>query len=146
MTAAGHRLEGFAVQAMAEGGVELLVGVTQESSFGPVIVCGAAGATAGRIGDAAVRITPLTDIDAQEMVRSLEKFAPPAGRGGLPSWDRKALEDVLMRLSALVETHAEVAELDLNPLVALPDGAVVVDARVRLEPPPRRRPPSSLRA
>jgi acetyl coenzyme A synthetase (ADP forming)-like protein len=146
VTAAGRRLEGFAVQAMVEGGVELLVGVTQEPSFGPVIVCGVGGSTAEPIGDAAVRITPLTDIDAQEMVRSLETFAPPAGHGGSPSWARGALEDVVLRLSALVEAHAEVAELDLNPLVASPDGAVVVDARVRLEPPPPRRPPSSLHA
>ncbi len=146
VTAAGHRLEGFAVQPMTEGGVELLVGVTQEPSFGPVIVCSAAASTAGRIGDAAVRITPLTDIDAREMVRSLDAFAPRAGPDALPSWDREALQDLLLRLSALVETHAEVAELDLNPLVALRDGAVVVDARVRLEPPPQRRPPSSLRA
>jgi acyl-CoA synthetase (NDP forming)/RimJ/RimL family protein N-acetyltransferase len=146
VTAAGRRLEGFAVQAMVEGGLELLVGVTQEPSFGPVIVCGVGGSTAEPIGDAAVRITPLTDIDAQEMVHSLETFAPPVGHGGSPSWDRGALEDVVLRLSALVEAHAEVAELDLNPLVASPDGAVVVDARVRLEPPPPRRPPSSLRA
>jgi acyl-CoA synthetase (NDP forming)/RimJ/RimL family protein N-acetyltransferase len=146
VTAAGRRLEGFAVQAMVEGGVELLVGVTQEPSFGPVIVCGGAASTPGRIGDAAVRITPLTDIDAQEMVRSLDTFGPPAGQRGAPSWDREALQDVLQRLSALVEAHAEVAELDLNPLVASNDGAIVVDARVRLEAPPPRRPPLSLRA
>jgi acetate---CoA ligase (ADP-forming) len=144
VTAAGHRLDGFWVQAMAEGGVELLVGVTQEPSFGPVIVCGAA--TAGRIGDAAVRITPLSDVDAKEMVSSLDTFAPPRRQGGSRGWDRAALEDVLLRLSALVEAHAEVAELDLNPLAVSPGGAVVVDARVRLELPPPRRPPSSLRA
>ena len=146
VTAAGHRLEGFAVQAMTEGGVELLVGVTQEPSFGPVIVCGVGGSSAELVGDAVVRITPLTDVDAQEMVQSLEMIAPLVGHGNALSCDREALEDVLLRLSALVEAHAEIAELDLNPLVALSDGAVVVDARVRLETPPPRRPPSSLRA
>ncbi|HVC85034.1 MAG TPA: GNAT family N-acetyltransferase [Solirubrobacteraceae bacterium] len=142
VTAAGRLLEGFAVQAMAEGGVELLVGVTQQPSFGPVIVCGVGGSTAEPIGDAAVRITPLTDVDAGEMVHSLGSSAPPEVLGGR---NRRALQDVLLRLSALVEAHAEVAELDLNPLVASSDRIVVVDARVRLEAPPPRRPPSSLR-
>jgi acyl-CoA synthetase (NDP forming)/RimJ/RimL family protein N-acetyltransferase len=146
VTAAGHRLEGFAVQAMVEGGVELLVGVTQQPSFGPVIVCGPGGPTAEPVGGAAVRITPLTDVDAREMMHSLGPFAPLDVPGAASSPDREALQDVLLRLSALVEAHVEVAELDLNPLVALPDGAVVVDARVRLEAPPPRRPPSSLRA
>ena len=146
VTAAGHGLEGFAVQAMVEGGVELLVGVTQQPSFGPVIVCGVGRSTAEPIGDAAVRITPLTDVDAREMMHSLGPFAPLDVPGAASSPDREALQDVLLRLSALVEAHAEVAELDLNPLVASPDGAVVVDARVRLEAPPPRRPSSSLRA
>jgi acetate---CoA ligase (ADP-forming) len=146
VTASGRRLEGFLVQPMAVDGVELLVGVTHDASFGPVIVCGVGGSTAELVGDAAVRITPLSDVDAQEMVHSLRAFAPPAGHGGSPSRDREALQDVLLRLSALVEAHAEVAELDLNPLVVSSDRAVVVDARVRLEPPPPRRPLSSLRA
>jgi acetyl coenzyme A synthetase (ADP forming)-like protein len=146
VTAAGHRLEGFTVQAMVEGGVELLVGVTQQPSFGPVIVCGVGATTAEPIGDAAARITPLTDLDARDMVRSLGPFATAGTHGDSPSRVRAALTDVLLRLSALVEAHAEVAELDLNPLVVSSAGAVVVDARVRLEAPPPRRPPSSLRA
>jgi hypothetical protein len=141
VTAAGRLLEGFAVQAMAAAGVELLVGVTQQPSFGPVIVCGVGGSTAEPNGDAVVRITPLTDVDAREMVHSLGSIVPREVLGGR---NRQALQDVLLRLSALVETHAEVAELDLNPLVASSDGVVVVDARVRLEAPPPRRPPSSL--
>lgn len=123
-----------------------MVGVAHDPSFGPVIVCGAGGRTGELIKDAAVRITPLTDVDAREMVHSLRTFPLLAGHSGSPIGDLEALGDVLLRLSALVEAHAEVAELDLNPLVASPDGVVVVDARVRLEPPPPRRPLSSLRA
>jgi acyl-CoA synthetase (NDP forming) len=147
VSVAGHRLEGFVVQPMVEGGVELLVGVAHDASFGPVIVCGAGGRTAELGVDAAVRITPLSDVDAREMVRSLRAFPLLAPHRGSSTRDSAALRDVLLRLSALVEAHAEVAELDLDPLVASPEGAVVVvDARVRLETPPPRRPRSALRA
>jgi acyl-CoA synthetase (NDP forming) len=80
------------------------------------------------------------------MLRSLRSFPLLAGYRGTPACDVGAIEDVLLRLSALVETHPEVAELDLNPLVATPHGAVIVDARVRLEAAPPTRPLSALRA
>jgi acetate---CoA ligase (ADP-forming) len=82
----------------------------------------------------AVRITPLTDRDAAEMVRSLATFPLLDGYRGAPKADVAALEDLLLRLSALVEAHPQVAELDCNPVKALPEGALVVDARVRVEP------------
>jgi acetyl coenzyme A synthetase (ADP forming)-like protein len=145
VTAAGHRLEGFVVQPMAAPGVELVVGVAHDSSFGPVIVCGPGGPSAELMGDVAARITPLTDADAREMLRTLRTFPLLSGYRGSPACDIGAIEDVLLRLSALVEAHSEVAELDLDPLVAAPDGAVVVDARVRLEAPPPPRPLSALR-
>jgi acetyl coenzyme A synthetase (ADP forming)-like protein len=146
VAAGGERLDGFVVQAMAPSGVELLVGVAHDPSFGPVIVCGPAGASAELMGDAAARITPLTDSDAREMLRTLRTFPLLTGYRGSPPCDIDAIEDVLLRLSALVEAHSEVAELDLDPLVAAGDGAVVVDARVRLEAPPPPRPLSALRA
>jgi acyl-CoA synthetase (NDP forming) len=146
VSASGHRLEGFVVQPMVAPGVELLVGVAHDASFGPVIVCGPGGATAELMGDAAARITPLTDSDALEMLRSLRTFPLLTGYRGAPPCDIGAVQDVLLRLSALVEAHSEVAELDLDPLVASPGGAVVVDARVRLEAPPPPRPLSALRA
>jgi acetyl coenzyme A synthetase (ADP forming)-like protein len=145
ITALGHRLDGFVVQPMAPPGVELLVGVAHDPSFGPVIVCGSAGATAELIGDVAARITPLTDADAREMLHALRTFPLLSGYRGSTPCDLAAIEDVLLRLSALVEAHSEVAELDLDPLVASPHGAVVVDARVRLEAPPPPRPLSALR-
>jgi acetyl coenzyme A synthetase (ADP forming)-like protein len=144
--AAGHRLEGFVVQPMVKSGVELLVGVAHDANFGPVIVCAPGGTTAELMHDAAARITPLTDSDAREMLQTLRTYPLLSGYRGSTPCDIEAIHDVLLRLSALVEAHAEVAELDLDPLVALPHGAVVVDARVRLEAPPPPRPLSALRA
>jgi acyl-CoA synthetase (NDP forming) len=145
VAASGHRLDGFVVQPMAPAGVELVVGVAHDASFGPVIVCGPGGATAELMGDVVARITPLTDVDGREMLQALRTFPLLSGYRGSTPCDVAAIEDVLLRLSALVEAHAEVAELDLDPLVAAPHGAVVVDARVRLEAPPPPRPLSALR-
>ena len=83
--------------------------------------------------DVAVRLTPLTDRDAAEMVRSLATFPLLDGYRGAPKADVAALEDLLLRVSALVEAHPEIAELDCNPVKALPNKAVVVDARIRVE-------------
>jgi acyl-CoA synthetase (NDP forming) len=139
---AGHQLEGLVVQPMAPPGVEMLVGVVHDHSFGPVIACGAGGTTAELINDASVRITPLTDVDAREMLTSLKTFPLLDGYRGAPRCDVAAIEDVLLRLSAMVERHAEIVELDCNPLIAGPTGAVIVDARVRVETaaPPRPMP------
>jgi acetyl coenzyme A synthetase (ADP forming)-like protein len=142
VTRAGHHLDGLLVQRMAAAGVELLMGVVHDESFGPVIACGAGGTGAEVLGDVSVRITPLTDLDAREMLRSLRIFPLLDGYRGAPKCDLASAEDVLLRLSALVEGHAEVAEMDANPVIVGPDGAVIVDARVRLAPvaPPRPRP------
>jgi acetyl coenzyme A synthetase (ADP forming)-like protein len=131
--AAGHRLDGFLVQPMVAGGVELIVGVVHDSSFGPVVACGAGGVAAELIKDVAVRITPLTDVDASEMLRSLRTFPLLNGYRGAAPCDCAAVEQVLLRVSAMVENHPEIVELDCNPLIASPDGALIVDARVRLE-------------
>jgi len=135
VAAAGHTVQRFLVQRMVEGGVELLVGVVNDASFGPVVACGAGGVAVELLNDVAVRITPLTDRDAAEMVRSLQTFPLLDGYRGAPTADVAALEELLLRLSALVETHPQVAELDCNPVKVLPQGqgAVVVDARVRVE-------------
>lgn len=143
---AGHPLEALLVQPMASSEVELLMGVVTDESFGPVIACGAGGTRAELLGDVAVRITPLTDRDIAEMLRSLRLFPLLEGYRGSPPCDVPALEDVLSRLSALVEAHPEVVELDANPVAASPEGALILDARVRVASPPPRRPQPSLRA
>ena len=144
--AAGYRLDGFVVQAMAPAGVELIVGVVNDHSFGPVIACGAAGTTAELIKDVAVRITPLTKLDAHEMIRALRTFPLLDGYRGAPRCNVDAIEDVLLRLSVMVEAHPEIVELDFNPLIATADGVVIVDARVRVETVPARPPPAALQA
>src|SRR6185312_15358734 len=131
VTRAGHTLDGLIVQPMAPEGVELIVGVVHDHSFGPVLALGAGGTTAELVKDVAVRITPLTDVDAHDMVRSLRTFPLLDGYRGAPRCDLSAIEEVLLRVSAMVESHPEIVELDCNPLIARPDGAVIVDARVR---------------
>jgi acyl-CoA synthetase (NDP forming) len=114
-------------------GVEMLVGVVQNPLFGPVIACGAGGATAELIRDVSVRVSPITDRDATEMITSLATFPLLDGFRGAPKADVEALEEVLLRTGALVEAHPEIAELDLNPVMVGPSGASVVDARFRAE-------------
>ena len=136
----GHELAGFQVQAMVSDGVEMLIGVVHDRLFGPVLACGAGGTTAELLKDIAVRITPLTGLDADEMVRSLKTFPLLDGYRGAPRADVAALEEMMMRISAMVEGHAEIAELDCNPVMVGQHGAIVVDARVRLEMPFPQRP------
>ncbi len=146
VTAAGHSLEGLLVQSMAPAGVELIVGVVNDRSFGPVVACGAGGTTAELMRDVAVRITPVTDLDASEMLRSLQMFPLLDGYRGMPRSDIAAVEDALLRVGAMVEAHPEIVELDCNPLIAGPDGAVIVDARVRVEAAPPAPPMPSIKA
>jgi acyl-CoA synthetase (NDP forming) len=141
---AGYRLEGLLLQPMAPAGVELLMGVVHDQSFGPVMACGAGGTSVELVGDAAVRITPLTDLDAREMLRGLRTFPLLDGYRGAPPCDVPAVEEMLLRLSALVEAHPEVVELDANPVVVSAKGAVIVDARIRLAGAPLPRPLPSL--
>jgi acetyl coenzyme A synthetase (ADP forming)-like protein len=146
VTAAGHALEGFVVQPMAASGVEMIVGVVHDQSFGPVLACGAGGTTAELIKDVAVRITPVTDLDAAAMLRSLKTFPLLDGYRGAVRCDVAAVEDVLLRVSAMVQAHPEIAELDCNPLIAGPHGVTIVDARLRVAPAEPAPPAPSVRA
>ena len=136
----GHHVDGYQVQPIAAKGVEMIVGVVQDKHFGPVVACGAGGTATELIKDVAVRITPITRGEASRMVRSLKTFPLLDGYRGSPRANVDALEDVLLRVSALVEAHPEVVEMDLNPLIVHPAGAVAVDARIRLEAGPPRPP------
>ena len=141
---AGYELDGLVVQQMAPTGVELLVGVVHDPSFGPVVACGAGGTAAELLKDVSVRITPLTDLDASELVRSLRTFPLLDGYRGAPRLDVEAVEDVLLRVSAMVERHPTIAELDLNPLVVTTAGAYVSDARIRVQTAEPERPVGAL--
>jgi acetate---CoA ligase (ADP-forming) len=143
VAAAGYEVRGLMVQPMITDGVELIIGMVQDVSFGPVMACGAGGTHTELLKDVAVRITPVTDLDAAEMLRTLKLYPVLTGYRGAATCDIGAVESLLQRISAMVDAHPEIAELDCNPVIARPDGAVVVDARIRLhEPEPPRPVPS----
>ena len=130
--AAAEQLGGpVLVQPLVTGGAELLAGVVQDPVFGPLVAFGAGGVFAELIGEAQFRLAPLTDVDAEELVHSGTAGQLVAGFRGAPPADETALVDLLLRLSLLAEELPEIAELDLNPVLALPDRCVAVDARVR---------------
>jgi acetate---CoA ligase (ADP-forming) len=120
------------VQPFVRGGAELLAGVVQDPVFGPLVAFGPGGVLAELIGEAQFRLAPLTDLDVDELVHGGKAGRLVAGFRGAPAADKTALVDLLLRLSRLAADVPEVSELDLNPVLALPDGCVAVDARVRV--------------
>ncbi len=138
--AAGHEVDGFFVQQMAPAATKLIVGIIGDRDFGPVVACGAGGRAVELLGDVAVRLAPVGPREAGEMLRSLRTFPLLTGHRGAPLADLEAVEQVVMRIAALGAAHPEIAELDCNPVLAGPDGAVVVDARIRVSAPPPARP------
>ncbi len=125
-------MEGVTVQHMVGGGIETIIGVTHDPSFGPLIMFGLGGTYAELFRDTALKLHPLTDLDARELVRSVRMAKLFEGFRGSPPGDVEAVEDLLLRLSALVGDLPEVTELDLNPVKVMPkgEGYWVVDARV----------------
>jgi acetyl coenzyme A synthetase (ADP forming)-like protein len=129
----GDAMEGAIVQPMLHG-VELIAGVITDALFGPVVMFGSGGTAVELFGDRVLRILPLTDQDAHEMVLSIRGAPLLFGHRGAPLCDVAAVEDILLRVARLADDVPQVAEMDLNPLIASPGGAVVVDVRIRLAP------------
>jgi acetyl coenzyme A synthetase (ADP forming)-like protein len=125
------------VQPMVQGGAELLVGVVDDPVFGPLVAVGPGGVLAELIGEAAFRIAPLTDHDAEELVLGGKAGRLVRGFRGAPAADADALVDLVHRLARLAEEHPAVAELDLNPVIGRPEGCLAVDARIRVRRPER---------
>ena len=128
------------VQPMLEGAVEVMIGVAQEPVFGPLVVFGSGHAATEVHGDHVTRLTPLTDADAEEMIHAVYAAPLLAGDQGTSPVDTAALADALLRVSRLADDLPEVSELDLNPVLARPDGAWCVDVRVRISPAEPRDP------
>jgi acetyl coenzyme A synthetase (ADP forming)-like protein len=130
-------MEGVLVQPMLSGGVEVMVGMTRDPVFGPLIAFGHGGIQVEILGDVQFRVAPLTDRDTTEMVRSIKGYRLLTGYRGQPAVDLNAIEDVLLRISHLVEAIPEISEIDLNPIFALPEGhgCKIADARIRIETP-----------
>jgi acyl-CoA synthetase (NDP forming) len=123
---------GVSVQKMARPGVEVIMGMTMDPQFGPVLMFGLGGVFVEVLKDVSFRIVPLEPRDARQMIRDIKGFPVLEGFRGQEPADLAVLEDMLMRLSAFVEEHPEIQELDLNPIFAYKDGALAVDARIVL--------------
>jgi acyl-CoA synthetase (NDP forming) len=123
---------GVSVQKMARPGVEVIMGMTMDPQFGPVLMFGLGGVFVEVLKDVAFRIVPLEPRDARQMIRDIQGFPVLEGFRGQEPADLAVLEDMLMRLSAFVEEHPDIQELDLNPIFAYGDGALAVDARIVL--------------
>ena len=126
---------GVTVQQMIAGGIEVIIGMTEDPSFGPLVMFGMGGVQAELFRDVTFRIHPLTDVDAHEMIRSVKAYQLLTGWRGSKMTDIEALENLLLRVSAMVEDLPQIAELDLNPIKVLEQdkGYVVVDARIMLK-------------
>jgi acyl-CoA synthetase (NDP forming) len=115
--------------------------MTLDPLFGPLIACGAGGTMLELLRDVSVRITPLTTADAREMLRSLRTFPLFEGYRGRPPLDAGALEELLLRVSQMVEDIPQLSEIDLNPVLVSKQGYMVLDARMKITPanpfPPR---------
>ena len=129
----GADMTAILVQQMVPRGVEMIVGAFQDPGFGPLIACGTGGVLVDVLADTSFRLHPLSASDAVEMVAELRGARLLRGYRGSEPADEEALREVLLRVSGLVSIASEIQELDLNPVMVLPRGARVADARVRIE-------------
>ena len=128
------RLRQVLLQPMISGGTEVIIGVAQEPIFGPLIIFGLGGVATDVLADHTARLAPLTDTDANELIHSIRSAPLLLGHRGSPAADLPALQETLLRTSRLADDLPEIAELDLNPVIARPDGVFAVDTRIRLTP------------
>lgn len=126
-------IEGVSVQSMAKPGTEVIIGMTKDPSFGPVIMFGLGGIFVEVMKDVAFRIVPLEKIDATEMIEEIKGKKLLEGYRGQEPADKAYLAEMILKLSALVDKIDDIAEIDMNPVFAYKEGAVVVDARIILE-------------
>ncbi len=131
----GDEMTGAVVQAIAGAGPETIIGVVQDRSFGPLLMFGTGGVEVELFADRAFRALPITDLDAEELVRAPKGSARLFGYRGAPEVDVESLEQMLMKVGRLAEDLPEIAEMDLNPVIVTVSGAVVVDAKIRVERP-----------
>jgi acyl-CoA synthetase (NDP forming)/GNAT superfamily N-acetyltransferase len=130
----GPRLHGVGVQQMITGGTEVMIGVADDMMFGPLVIFGIGGVATEVLADHSARMAPLTPYDADALIDSIRSAPLLRGHYGTPAADLVALRDMLMRISRLAEDIPEICELDLNPVIARPDGAIAVDSRMRVVP------------
>jgi len=129
----GAKIQGVSVQKMARPGVEVIIGMSKDAQFGPVLMFGLGGILVEVLKDVSFRIVPLTKRDARAMIREIKGYPLLEGYRGQEAVDVANLEELILKVSSFVEQHPEVKELDLNPVFAYSDGVVAVDARVIME-------------
>jgi acyl-CoA synthetase (NDP forming) len=127
------RIDGVSVQTMAPPGVEVIVGMSKDAQFGPVLMFGLGGILVEVLKDVSFRIVPVTERDAREMINEIKGYPLLQGYRGQKPASIPALEQLIVKVSQFVENNPQIKELDLNPIFAYPDKAVAVDARVILE-------------
>ncbi len=127
------RIQGVSVQKMAPSGQEIIIGMSKDPQFGPLLMFGIGGVMVEIMGDVSFRFAPLTPNDAREMIREIKGYPLLTGFRGREPVDTHFLERLLLDVSSLVESHPEIKELDLNPVIAYRTGALVVDSRIVLE-------------
>jgi acyl-CoA synthetase (NDP forming) len=127
------QIEGVSVQSMAPPGVEVIVGMSKDPQFGPVLMFGLGGILVEVLKDVSFRIVPVTARDAREMIREIKGYPVLEGYRGQKPASIPALEKLIAKVSQFVEKNPHIKELDLNPIFAYPDKAVAVDARIILE-------------
>ena len=115
-------------------GTEVRIGVTDDRVFGPLVVFGLGGTATGVPADQAARLTPLTDTDADSLIRSIRSAPSPPGHRGTLATDVDTLRELLLRVSRLTDELPEITELDLSPVIAKPHGVFAVDARIKVAP------------
>ena len=126
-------IQGVTVQKAAKPGVEVIVGMSKDAQFGPVLMFGLGGIFVEILKDVSFRIVPLTRKDAASLIREIKGYPLLEGYRGTPAVDVQSLEDLLLKLSGFVLEYPEIKELDLNPIFAYSNGNVAVDARIILE-------------
>ncbi|MEW6423961.1 MAG: acetate--CoA ligase family protein, partial [Bacillota bacterium] len=127
------RIDGVFLQKYHPGGVEVILGAKRDAEFGPVIVFGLGGIYTEVLKDVSFRLAPLAEEEAREMIGEIKSAGILAGARGTPAANIPALVETLMRLAQLVVDFPELAEIDVNPLAAGPEGVLALDARAVLE-------------
>jgi acetyltransferase len=128
------RMKGVLVESYLKGGREVIVGMSTDPRFGPILMFGLGGVYVEALKDVAFRVQPVTRLDAEEMIRSIRSFPLLEGVRGEPGADLGTLVEVVQRISQLVGDHDRILELDINPFLSFTDGGVAVDARVTIAP------------
>jgi acyl-CoA synthetase (NDP forming) len=126
-------IDGVAVQRMEKQGVEVIVGITKDPQFGPVMMFGLGGVLVEVLKDVAFRVIPIEDRDARQIIEEIKGYPLLQGYRGQDPVDLAKLRALLLKVSSFIEAHPEIAELDLNPVFAYSDGAIAVDARIVIE-------------